>query len=220
MIRIARDPLNQLSERRRTQGLEGLGQLASQQYPPLATQHLLHVLQTLKQTVRRLVDHPGPVFRCKRLQTLPTPVSLGRKKPLKGKAVRRHTRRTERGNQGTGPRHRRYSDTSLARLTHQVVTGVGDQRRTGIGNQGNIITGQQTLNQPLTLIPFIMVMTGRHRRINTEMLHQPGAVAGVLGSNQADILEHLKRSRTHILKITDRRSHHKKSTGNSGHGIS
>ncbi len=170
--------------------------------------------------MRRLVHQPGTRFFKQGLQALLSTVRLGRQKALEGKPVRRHTGSAQRSNQGAGARHRRHLYSGFAGLTHQMKARIGNQRRTGVGDQGDVITGQHPLDQPLPLVSFVVVMTGGHGSGDAKVLHETRTVAGILRSDQTDIPQHLQRAGCQVLQITDGRGNHKQGAGSDGHGDS
>ncbi|MNH39093.1 hypothetical protein D3C79_1002130 [compost metagenome] len=91
-----------------------------------------------------------------------------------------------------------------------MIARVGNQRRAGIGNQCDVVPGQQTGEKAAALITLVVLMAGGQGGIDTKVLQQTNGVTGVLGGNQRHIAEHLERPGTHVIQVADWRGHHVK----------
>ncbi|MNH11373.1 hypothetical protein D3C79_708860 [compost metagenome] len=91
-----------------------------------------------------------------------------------------------------------------------MVTGVRDQRRTGIGDQRDVIASQQAREKATALFPLVVLVTGRQGGIDPEMLQQTNGMTRVFRSDQGHIAEYFQRPRAHVIQVADGRGHHVK----------
>jgi len=64
-----------------------------------------------------------------------------------------------------------------------VVARIVDQRRPGVGDQGNVLPLFKLRDQRLCLLLLVMVVKGKQAGANGEMLQQQAGVPGILCGN-------------------------------------
>lgn len=210
LVAVRLDKSSQLTQRQPLEGFERLGQLTRKQGGTLGAKYLLHILQTLEDSMRRLIKDQGARLFLDLGQTRAAPHRLGRQKTFENEAIRWQPRRRKRSNQCASARYRHHSDTRCTRLAHEVVAGIRNQRRAGIGDQCHAVPGQQTRQKAIALVALVVLMAGRQRRVDTKVLQQANGMTRVFGRNQRDATEYFQRSRTHIIQVADGRGHHVK----------
>ena len=87
----------------------------------------------------RFIEDNGARLFFQRLQRIATPFRLRRQKTFVAETIRRQPRRAQRRNRSAGAGQRHHADIGLAAGAHQMVTGIVNQRRSGIGNQGDVL---------------------------------------------------------------------------------
>ena len=71
-----------------------------------------------------------------------------------------------------------------ANFAHQFKTGIGNQRRSGVRDQGDVVPGRQPSNQLSRLALLAMLMETGRASGESEALQQVTRVTRVLGGNQ------------------------------------
>src|SRR3990167_5526780 len=104
------------------------------------------------------------------------------------------------------------------RLTHQVIPRIGDRRGAGVGNHRHTPPRLQTREKAPALITLVVLMTGRQGRRDTEVLHQPRRMAGVLGRDQGDATQNGQRPGTDVGPGTEGGGPPTKSAAEGGWG--
>ena len=92
----------------------------------------------------------------------------------------------------------------LARRAHQLVAGVGDQRRAGIGDQRDGRAFGEPRQQLRPRLGGVVVVIGRQRGGDAVMVEQLAGHAGVLAGDQVGAGQHLERAQRDVAQIADR----------------
>ena len=64
-----------------------------------------------------------------------------------------------------------------------MIAGIVDQRRTGVGDQSNVLPLFQLRHQRFGFLLLIVIVQRKQTGVNREMLQQQAGVAGVFSSN-------------------------------------
>ena len=64
-----------------------------------------------------------------------------------------------------------------------MIAGIVDQRRTGVGDQGNVLPLFQLRHQRFGFLLLIVIVQSKQTGVNREMLQQQAGVAGIFSSN-------------------------------------
>ncbi len=212
MIQIRADPGLQLPGGQAAQGLERLGQFASEHDVAIRSEDGHQVGHAIVEAMGRLVEDERSRVLAQRRQPPLTTHRLGWQEAFEAEAIRGQTGRRERGDQSAGSRNRRDPDPLGARRPHQVKARVGDQRRARIGNQGDVLPRQQPGDEAPPRIPFIVIVAGRKRRLDAEMAQQARRMTGVFGGDQGHIAQDLEGAGGDVVQVADGRGNHIKST--------
>ena len=169
--------------------------------------------------MRRLIEDQRSRFFLELLETRAPPCRLRRQKALENETIRGQPRCRQRSDQGTGTGQRYHSNTRRTRLPDQVVARIGNQRRTGIGDQCHILTRLQAAEEAAALIPLVVLMAGRQGRGDPEMLQQARRMPGIFRGDQTHLRQYPQRPRTDVFQIADGRGDHEEGAGDGIHDI-
>ena len=109
---------------------------------------------------------------------------------------------------GRGSRQARHEVTGRDRLAHQLVAGIGDQRRAGIADDGHRLSRRQLGQHARPLALGVVLVIGAGRARNGEMGEQRAAVARVLAVDHIGAGQHGERPQGDVGEVADRRRHH------------
>ena len=90
-----------------------------------------------------------------------------------------------------------------AQFPHQRKTRIADQRCTGIRHQRQRLPFLQACDHLFQAHPFVVLMQGKHRRIDAEMRKQLTGMPGILGGNALHFPQDAQGTRADILQIAD-----------------
>lgn len=166
----------------------------------------------------RFIEDEGSRLFPDVLQTATAGTGLGRQEPLEHETIRRQASRRQCRDQRAGSGDGHHADTGGTSLAHQVKTWIGNQRRTGIGDQRHVIPCLQPRQEAPTLVAFVVLVTGGQGRLDTEVLQQTGRVTRVLGRDQLHLPQHPQGPRRDVIEITDRRCNHIERAGRIASG--
>ena len=135
--------------------------------------------------VRRLVDHHGPRFGRDVGQTTRTFLARTRKKALEHVARRREPRDHERGHGCDRSGHGRHAEAGVERRPHQSFAGVGDARRAGVGDERDVVAGEQCLEHVVDATQLGVLVAHREAGgSDAGVLEQPARPPGVLAAHE------------------------------------
>ena len=87
----------------------------------------------------------------------------------------------------------------------EVVGRVGDARRAGVGDQGNVPPLLQQAEQALRLGHLVVVVVAQQRAGDVEMGQQLAGVAGILGGDQVHAAKDAQGAQGDVVEIADGR---------------
>ncbi len=205
LIAVGLDPRVQLAQWQPFQRFERLGQLSAEHGNSIATEHISKVAKRFQYAVRSFVEDQRTrlFFQC--FEPCTSCSCLGRQKAFEDESIRGQPSRRQCGDQRTSTRHRHHCNPSGTRLAHQVISRIGNQRRTRIGDQRDILSTLQPPDESPPLFTLVMLVASCQRRLNTEVREQPRRVTGILRGYQRHLSQHPQRSGTDVLQIADRR---------------
>ena len=213
LVGIGGDALEDLCDRARDKGLEGLAELAGQHQLAVCAEGGLQVGQGIQDTMRRLVEDQGTRLG-RQLRQPPLALSAPRRqKTLEHEAVAGQSRGAQGRHRGTGTRHRGHRETGIAGGAHQAVSRIGNQRRAGVTDQRHVATAGQRREHRLAAVATAAIVVGNQRHADAEVPQQAAAVTGILGGDQSDRFEYLHGAGYHVAQIADRCCHYIQGAG-------
>ena len=106
--------------------------------------------------------------------------------------------------------------TGLAGRAHQLVTGIGDQRRAGVRHQRDCLACGKTRKQLRPRFGGIVLVIGRERRRDAVAFGELAGDAGVLAGDDVGAGEQFERAQGDVAQISDRCRHQIEAGGNLG----
>jgi hypothetical protein len=177
-----------VSERRRTvraEGGDGVG-------------------EGLLDPVRGLVEDQGAGFAGEAGQALAAGAGPGGEEAFERETVAGQPGHAQRGDQRAGPGDRTDPDACGAGGGDQPETGVADQRRAGVGHQGQRFAAAQARDQALALLGLVVFVQRDQALLDAVMGQQLAGVAGVLGADRGHSAQGLQRPRGEVAEMADR----------------
>ncbi|MCY1429599.1 hypothetical protein D9M71_455210 [compost metagenome] len=168
--------------------------------------------------MRRFVEDQGTRLFLYLLQPATATAGLGRQEAFEYEAIRWQAGGRQCRDQRTGTRNRDYGNASGARLAHEMEARIGNQRRAGIGNQRHIVARLQAGQKASALVALVMLVTGRQRRLDAEVLQQADRVPGVFSGDQSHLAQHPQGPGADVVQVADWRRHHVESAGSAAGG--
>lgn len=89
-----------------------------------------------------------------------------------------------------------------------MVSGIGNQRRSRVGDQGHVFSLLQTLYYAIAPRSFIVLMQRQQGRINAQTAQQVGTVTGIFGRNHIHQAQDFPSPSGKIAAVADGRCHH------------
>ncbi len=106
-----------------------------------------------------------------------------------------------------GPGQADHPEAFIERRAHELIAGIGDERRAGIGDERHRLPGADAGEEPRPLPRRIVLVIGREFGTDAEMAEQLAAVPRVLRRDQFGAGEHGERAQRDVAEIADRRRH-------------
>lgn len=186
------------------------GELASN-YNWSIAQYIQHRRQRRADPMRRLKKHSRYVAAT---QVRQDPFLKGFR-PTRGETEERepvclHARRRQGGHDGARARHGHDREAGLPCGADQEASGVGDERRAGVGHERDVVSGPQPIDQSPGLLCLVVFVQARAWRRDRVMREEPGRTAGIFGRNQLHLTQHPQRTQGDVFEVADRRGHHVK----------
>jgi len=125
--------------------------------------------------------------------------------------------RHQRGDEGGRPGNDGYHQVLGEKLLDQECSGIGDARRSGIGNQGNESPRPDPGSQFRSPFPQIVAVVADERFMDVVETEQLSGMAGILRGNQVHGAQHFERPQGDVGEITQGGGDHKESAGRSCH---
>ena len=122
--------------------------LTAHTHPSVRTISLNKLFQHLHQSIRRLIENHGTRLALER-QYLRLAAFFLRQKAFEGKSVTRQAAAHQCWHKGCRSRQTLHLNASPDSLTHQEESRIADARCTGIADERNVLTSQQTFHDPL-----------------------------------------------------------------------
>src|SRR5690348_3173115 len=120
--------------------------------------------------MRRFVKDQRTRHPAQLLQTRAPPTRTRREEPAEEKFIRRQATRNQRCNQRTWTRHRYDRDTVFNRRTRETKPGIADGRRSGVGNNRDVVALLQKLAQFARALLFVVFVITAGLRVEAVML--------------------------------------------------
>ena len=153
------EPGRDLSQSAPPMFLMDLGNLPCHRAKPVGSEIFSELVQSLDKTVRRLVKDHGPRFFGERLQhSLPS--LFDREEPLKAEPVARKARRYYRRNTCGRTRKCLYLNTFSCASTNQQKTRIRNPGSTGIADQSDILSSEDTLFYQVNSLMLVELVVG------------------------------------------------------------
>ncbi len=85
-----------------------------------------------------------------------------------------------------------------------MITGVADERRARVGDQGHALALLDTADQHVGFLLFIVIMQRKGLHRDLVVAEQDAGMAGILGGHQIDAAQHIQCSLGDVGQIADR----------------
>ena len=182
-----------------------LRQLPAQRDFPIAAQCFTEFSECPPQAVRRLVEHDRHCLLRHFLQPVPAFLFIHGQKRFKNKPAGRQAGYRECCDARRRAGKRCHRDPGLAAHAHQFLAGVRYARRAGVRDQCHDRALLHFADKLTSLVVAVILMIGRHRRMDIEVIQQPDAVPRILRGDQIRIFQCLNHAGRHIPEVADRR---------------
>ena len=135
--------------------------------------------------------------------------SVGRdgKKPINGKFVDRHSGRRQRRHKSGCAGHRHHLDSVTQAQAHQPITGIGNRRSAGIGDQGDFRALLQLDDDFRGARDLVVFVITHQALLNVEMREQLHSLAGVFAGDRVGFLQDSQRAQGDVFEVADGRGH-------------
>ncbi len=97
-----------------------------------------------------------------------------------------------------------HLDAGIAAGTCEHKPGIANSGGTGVRHQGDILAGEEFLDDTGYGTMLIISVMAAHRGVDIVMLHQYGAGASIFGEYQIRLLKDADSSEGHILEVANR----------------
>ena len=186
---------------------ETLGEFAAKRCRPIAAQHLGHVGECFGRAVRRLVDHERRRHGAKLAQTIAARAGLVRQKTEEKEGIGWQAGSHQRRQDGRGAGNGNDADALGDRLFDQFVTGVGNQRRAGVGYQREAHAAPEHGQKARSLAGGVVLVVDGKRLADAVAVEEDGGDAAVLANDEIGTGQHIERAQRDVREIADRRRH-------------
>ena len=182
-----------------------LGQLARERQTAILAEGGGEVAQCRAQLVRRFVEDHGTLLALERVQMLAPRLFIHGKKALEAPAPGRQTACGERADRSAAAGDRDDRNIVLGAQRDQILAGVGDGRRAGVGHERTGLAAEHPLEHDFTACAAVVFIIGDHRLAGKltggqQLLRN----ARVLGGDEVDRAEDLACTGRKIAQIADR----------------
>ena len=130
---------------------------------------------------------------------------LEREETFEHETVARYSGGDECRHECRRPGEALHLDAGIAACTGEHKAGIADAGCTGIGNERDILAGEEILDDTVDGAMLIIAVMASHRGVDIVMLHEHGAGAGILSEYQIRLLEDTNRAEGHILEVANGR---------------
>ena len=168
-------------------------------------EHLRHIGERRVNAVWRLKqDERGP-HAADLLQRPPPSLLRPWREAQKEKTVNGQSGHAERRRNGAGSRDRDHGHVRRDGLRDEVKPGVGDGGHAGVGDQGDVLAGQEPADQLRRPFPLVVFVVGDQRRGDAVALQQGPGVPRVLAGDHVHLAEDAQRPQSDVFQVADRR---------------
>src|SRR5438105_4746771 len=101
------------------------------------------------------------------------------------------------------PGNRNNGNANLARLLHQPVPGIGNQRSPCIRYQGNVFTGLEVAQQVGRPSTFVVLVIAQQRLRDAVTIQQLAGLPGVFTRDQIHFAQNPDGSKGDVLQVSD-----------------
>ena len=158
--------------------------------------------------MRRLVENQGARLGLEFGEARAPGLGARRQEPLEAESVRGLGGDRERGNGGTGTRHRDDFDSRGGGGPHQLEPRIADGRRSRVAHQGDGRPAAHHLDQFGRAMRLVVIVQRDQRRRDAGALQERAGMPCVLGRDQCAFGERRARARAQVAQIADWRRHH------------
>ena len=111
----------------------------------------------------------------------------------------------QRGQRAARPGDRQHAVPGRGHRRHQTCAGVADRRRAGVADQGYPFAGRQALQNLAGRGGLVVLVQGQQRLVQTQVLQQGAADAGVLAGHPVGQGQHVDGAQGDVGQVADRR---------------
>ncbi len=183
-----------------------LGELARHRGLPLA-EHGRHVGEAFSQPGRRLEEHQRSRHTLKLGKPRPARALLGRQESREQERIGRQPGAAKRRQQRAGARQARHAMVFVQTIAHQLVAGIGYERRAGVADQRYRLAARQLGQDARALALGVVLVIGAQRSRDGIVRQQRTAVAGILAVDHIGPRQGGQRAQGDVGEVADRRRH-------------
>ena len=184
-----------------------LRQLPAQGHPPVRTEGLPQVLQRGAQLVGRLVEDHGPLLVFQRVQPFPAAFLVDGEEALKGEPPRGQAADRQgihcRAAAGDGE----HLHPIFGTQPHQILSGIGDGRCTGVRHQSTGLPSQQPLQDGLARSGMVVFVVAHQGLFDLKVIQQLHRDPGVLRGDEVHGSQRLRCPGREVPQVADGRGH-------------
>jgi len=180
------------------------------------SEKLHHVRKAVHDAHRGLVEHERRPLPGQPLEDAAARTRAGRQEADEEKTVGREA--GDRQGQGRGARagHRHDRQAFLPGVAHEAIARVGDSRRAGIGDEGDVAAGPQGAEDPLPLPPLVLLEVGGRGGCDGVGAQENAGPACVLAGHEGGLAQHAQGAQGEVLQVADRRRDDEERAGTGG----
>lgn len=200
---LRKQPLVELVEGTAADPLVALGELLGERRIPFPSECLGKIAESSLDPVGRLVEYEGARLPAKHLEA-PPPGRLPRgEEALEREAVGREPRGAERTHQRAGAGNGHDRGAGLSHATHDMKTGVADERGPRVAHQGEALSFPEALNDLRRHPSLIVIVQGVESGLNPVGGEEAASMPGIFGENRAHLSQDGERTRADVARIAD-----------------
>ena len=157
-----------------------------------------------REPARRLEEEERPRLTHERRETGRARPGSARQEALEDEALGREARHRDEGGERRRTGHGHDRDAGGERPAHQVIAGIRDPRRAGVGDERDRRAGPEPLDESRRALALDGVVVAGERARDAVALEERARAARVLGGDEIDLAEHAQRPQGDVLQVADR----------------
>ena len=200
---LLEQPLSQLVEGTAADPLVTLGELLGERRIAFASECLGKVGEGSLDPVGCFVEHERARLLAKRLEAPPPGRPPRGEEAFEREAVGREPRGAERAHQRAGAGNGHDRGAGLSHATHDMKTGVADERGPRVAHQGEALSFPEAPNDLRRHPSLIVLVQGVESGLNPVGGEEAASTPGIFGENRAHLSQDGERTRADVARIAD-----------------